>query len=187
MKGPALPHRAVVTLTGWAVPARKGVTVNGLDVRTSWCPEGEARVTLRAYPRTAPAGSLRDLFTFPRLVRSAEQPNGSSVSVIGQLLKLDRGEGLIKVKVCPSQATDLPFVITLHATASVLDLDPATFHVQVEGRVLRAASGLLLVESVTPVHAPVPARWHRWRPKRRPPQPFALHLLDEPLAVTLAS
>ncbi|BDP44875.1 hypothetical protein DAETH_48440 (plasmid) [Deinococcus aetherius] len=185
MKGPGLPHRAVVTVTGWATPVRKGVLVGGLAIRTGWRPEGETRVTVRAYPRTAPDGSLRDLFTYPRLFQPAQTPNGTSVSVTGQLLKLDRGEGVIRVKVCPSQASDLPFVVTLHATGRVLDLDPATFHVTVTGRVLRAASGLLLAESVTPVHAPVPARWHRWRPKRRPPRPFVLDLPDGRVDVTL--
>ncbi|UQN10392.1 hypothetical protein [Deinococcus sp. QL22] len=161
-----LPHSALVTVTGWATPGPIGIIVGGLSIRTRWELTGPQRVTVRAYPRTRPDGTLRELFALRRNVKPARVPNGSSVRVTGQLLKLDRGEGVIRVKVCPAVSDDKPFVIALQAAGAVLDLDPVTFHVRVTGRVLGVAGGVLLAEAVEAVYAPVPAKWHRWRPKR---------------------
>lgn len=162
-----LPHSAVLRVTGWATPADRGIRVNGLLIRTPWRPDGEQRVTVTAYPKTDADGFLRHLAAFSRNVRPARIPNGTQVRVVGQLLKLDRGAGLVRVKVCPAVSDQPPFVVTLHATAQILaDLDPVTFHVQVTGRLLSPV-GILLADTCVPVHAPVPDRWHRWRPRRR--------------------
>jgi hypothetical protein len=170
-----LPHSALVTVTGWATPAPKGILVAGLSIRTRWRPTGLQRVTVRAYPRTRPDGTLRDLFAPPRSIKPAHTPNGTGVRVTGQLLKLDRGEGLIRVKVCPAVSDATPFVVALQASGAVLELDPGIFHVTVTGRVLGVAGGVLLAEAVQSVYAPVPARWHRWRPKRAKIQPWPVH------------
>lgn len=166
-------HRAVVTLTGWPRPRPTGIEIAGVFVRTAWRPgETPERVTVRAFPHTTPTGELRDLFVFPRAVRPAGRtPNGAQVQVTGQLLKLDRGEQLIRVKVCPAVADTLPFVVTLHAGPAVLSLNPEVFHVDVTGHLLQLGRGLLLADTVVPVFAPVPARWHRWRPRRKRPSP----------------
>ncbi|SMB85858.1 hypothetical protein [Deinococcus hopiensis] len=164
---PALPHLAVITLTGWVEPAEGGLRVNGILVRAHKKIDTPVRVTVRAYPKTDMYGVIRDLYAPANNIRPAREPNGTSLTVTGQLLKVDRGTGTIKVKVCPQQASCNPFAVTLHATTQVLALDPGTFHVTVTGRLVDVGRGWLLAETVTPVYAPVPQRWHRWRPKRR--------------------
>lgn len=162
----ALPHEARLMLTGWATPTDTGLWIAGLHVRTERPLTAPARLTVTTYPRTRADGTLYGLYARARQVRPAKGPNGTHVIVTGQILKLDRGLGIVKIKVCPAQASCEPFAITLHATREVLHLDPHAFHARVTGRVLPLGRGHLLAERAEIVHAPVPDHWHRWRPKR---------------------
>lgn len=169
-----LPHAAVLQVTGWPEPddEQRGIRVGGLLIRTRWRPpEGPpARVTVAGYPKTDAEGHLRHLMAFRSGVRPANTVNGTQLRVTGQLIRLDRHAGLIRLKVCPSLSAQTPFIVTMHATRQILDdLDPTTFHVQAQGRLLSPA-GLLLADAAAPVHAPVPERWWRWRPRRKGPR-----------------
>lgn len=158
------PHAAVVTLTGWPTVTDTGIRIQGVHVRTSWRPDQTPRrVTVRAFPETTPVGSVRRLYAPKGNVRAARGPNGTDVLIVGQLLKLDRAEGIIRVKVAPSQANTMPFSVTLQASREVLALDPGTFSVEVRGRVMSFGAGVLLADQVRPVFAPIPDRWHRVR------------------------
>ncbi|SMB85657.1 hypothetical protein [Deinococcus hopiensis] len=120
---PALPHSATLTFTGWAIPYEHGVRVNGVRVRTNWKPGHPERVTVTSYPRTNPDGTLAALMTRKGAFRSARTPNGSRFTVTGRLIKLDRGEGFIRVEVCPAVANTAPFVVAMQASSEVLRLD----------------------------------------------------------------
>ncbi|MBZ9715312.1 hypothetical protein [Deinococcus multiflagellatus] len=169
-----MPHMALVTVTGWPRPTDTGIQVGHLQIHTRWRPGPEpGRVTVRAYPQTRPDGSLHRLYAFPSNIHRARMPNGTGLTVVGQLLRIDRNEGLIRVKVCPGMADTEPFVVTMQASSEVLAFDPGTFSVRVTGRVLNLRWGVLLADQVAPVYAPVPERWHRHR-VARPPQVRAL-------------
>ncbi|WP_278911817.1 hypothetical protein [Deinococcus wulumuqiensis] len=164
MNGPLptgpLPHSALLRLTGWATPTESGVQVGRLHVRTRWRPEGPSqRVSVIAWPRTRANGRLTEVHAPPRLFRAARGPNTESFSVTGQIIRVDRSLGELRVKVSPARGTP-PFMLSLHATSAVLDtLPPEAFAVQVTGRVLHLAGAALLAEQARVVQAPVPERW----------------------------
>lgn len=166
---PPLPHEARLRITGWATPTEGGLRIGGLFVRTSKRLDADQRVTLTAHPRTRADGTLTRLNARARAIRPARphEPNGLSFIVTGQLLRLSRGSDTLQVKVAPAQSDLTPFVISMQATTGILrDLDPATFQVQVTGRVIQAGPRLLLAEHAQAVHAPTPERWRRWRARR---------------------
>jgi len=167
MTSPSLPHAATLTLTGWATPYEKGIRVNGIRVRTNWKAEAPQRVTVVTYPRTNPDGTLARLDARRKAVHPARgKPNGSRLTVTGRLIKLDRGEGIIRVEVCPAVTETEPFVVTMQASSEVLGLDAGAFFVQVTGRLIGVGKGILLAERAAVVDAPVPERWQGWKPKR---------------------
>lgn len=175
---PPLPHEARLRITGWATPTEGGLLIGGLFVRTSRVLEAEQRVTLTAYPKTRADGTLKRLEARAKAIRPARprEPNGLSFVVTGQLLRASRGNGTLQVKVAPGQSDIEPFIVSMQATTGILrDLDPATFQVQVTGRVIQVGPRLLLAEQARPVHAPTPERWRRWRARRSravPPLPL---------------
>lgn len=163
-----IPHSALLKVTGWASAAEGGIRIGHLHVRTRWRPQGESqRVTALTYPRTRPDGTLVLARAFASNVRRAKAPNGTELRVTGQLIRLDPAERLVKVRVFPAQADTEPFMVHALATRAVLAADPGVFHVTLTGQLL--PTGHLLAETLTPVHAPLPARWQGWehRPGRR--------------------
>ncbi|WP_139806508.1 hypothetical protein [Deinococcus hopiensis] len=80
--------------------------------------------------------------------RPARSPNGSRFTVTGRRIKLDRGEGLICVEVCPAVASTAPFVVAMQASSEVLRLDASALYVQVTGWLLTPGKGILLAEHV---------------------------------------
>lgn len=136
---PPLPHEARLRITGWATPTEGGLLIGGLLIRTGKRLDTEQRVTLTAYPRTRADGTLKRLEAHAKSVRPARphEPNGLSFIVTGQLLRVSRGSGTLQVKVAPGQSDIEPFIVSMQATTGILrDLDPATFQVQVTGRVI---------------------------------------------------
>lgn len=162
------PHSALVRLTGWATPTGTGVQLGSLNVTTPWRPEGASqRVSLVAYPRTTSSGLITSLHARPRLVRPASGPNSETFEVTGQLIRVDRQRGALRIKISPERARLEPFMLNLSATTAVFDqLDPDAFAVMVTGRVLHLRGPSLLAECVEVVHAPVSPRWAGHRGKR---------------------
>lgn len=157
----ALPHSALVRLTGWATPTEHGVQVGRLQIKTSWRPDGPSqRVHVLAWPRTRANGRLTELHAPPRMFRPARGPNAESFTVTGQIIRVDRSLGELRIKVSPTRSRTAPFLLSLHATSGLLEqLDPDTFSVRVTGRVLHLAGPSLLAEHAEVVHAPVPPQW----------------------------
>lgn len=155
-----LPHSALLRLTGWATPTEHGVQVGRLQIKTSWRPDGPSqRVSVLAWPRTRANGRLTDVHAPPRMFRPARGPNAESFSVVGQIIRVDRSLGELRVKISPARGTE-PFLLSLHATSGLLEqLDPGAFSVRVTGRVLHLAGAALLAEHAEVVHAPVPPQW----------------------------
>lgn len=161
-------HYSRLTLVGWATPAKGGCVIHGLTVRLFRALEAPARVVIHAQPYTAPDGGLNFLLARKATPATAGQPNSALLGVTGQLLKLDRSEGLIKLKVSPSSAKTLPYLVSLRASDAVLlTAQPDTPQVSVRGQLLTVRGvTVLLANAIHPVHAPVPAHWHRWRAGR---------------------
>lgn len=165
---PPIPHAALVTVTGWPQLERGGVRIGRHLIQLPWQPELKGRVTVRAYPTTTLDGKLLALSSHVKQIRAARRDvNGATVRVTGQLIRLDRREGVVRIRVYPALANRPPFLIALQATSEVTRaLDPGTLHVTVTGRVLEVGRGYLLAERIEAVNAPIPARWAEWKHER---------------------
>lgn len=145
-------HSATVKVTGWPDVSEQGVTIGGLNIRTSWRPgKAPQRVTVTCYPRTNQRGLIQQLIADPRHVRPARKPNGTQWRVVGHLLMVCRSTGLVKIEVIPQTVRIPRFVIRAYATSAVLHDPrfPEAVYVEASGIVL--AGRVLLTETMQPV------------------------------------
>lgn len=167
-----LEHLAALRLTGWAQPEPGGCRIAGLRVQLP-TPFVEARrISLEVRPRTDPQGLVQALGASRVRPARAWEPNGTQFRITGQVLKLDRGEGVIVLKLSPASKNRRPFRVTLRASRALLralpaDPDPVALTVRGELLTLGDHSALIATRADV-VHAPVPKHWRGWRPPRRP-------------------
>jgi len=170
--GPPTPHRSVAVITGWCRPltaedgSPAGVQVNGVHFRDA---QGRLakftgrRVTLRGWLHAESTRHFRVLTSNVRPARPNE-PNDVRFSVIGVLIRHLPNEQVLRVEVCP-QGDTTPFGVTVHATGAALrSVSSDSYAVHAEGGLI---AGLLVVDTLTAVYAPVPARWTGYRQNRR--------------------
>lgn len=159
-------QRTRLRLTGWAVPEARGCLIQGLHIHLKRPLEAPGRVTLSSQFKTGLDATVR--YALAREARPAQYANGSFFEVTGQLLRLDRSEGRIKLKVHPRSPHHEPYFMTLRAGDPVLAAaDPDAFAVRVRGQLLPVGDlRVLLAAEIVTVRAPVPPHWHRWRAGR---------------------
>lgn len=166
-----IPHRATLTLVGWARKWKNpegegGLQVNGCRFKL---PEEAAdrfdglRIRLIGYPKTDPNGCLRKLEARPSNIRraKAEERNQSSFEIIGHLLRRDLSEGRIKIEVAPSLARIRPFEMFAVLPPSIgRTLDPARPFCRARGSAMKISGKVhLICEEVEEVESSTPERW----------------------------
>lgn len=159
----AHPHGGVVHLTGWLYRAGNAWRIGAVTFSGRKIPDDLAgtRVHVTATPYTTASGELR---LVGHEVQPASQPNGTHFTVTGTLARVDPGEHTVRVRVYP-RSDQRPHLITVHAAGQTIrGTNPEWFSVRISGQIIR---GALLADTVTPVHAPRPARWDNWRNRRK--------------------
>lgn len=85
--------------------------------------------------------------------------------LIGKVVRLDRAEGLVIVRVFPQRTDIEPFAVSAVASLEVLDLGEDAWYVKVDG-IVRGSR--LVAGAISRVELVVPEHWKDWKtPQRR--------------------